>query len=244
LYPFLNIFGVQLSVYFIFLSFVFSLIVPLIVRRADKLGLSAYSALDLYLVVLLGAFLGARSFYVFYQEPVFFFENPEHIFYFWNGGYVFFGGFLGSVGLGYLYCKLKNLRPEEWFNFAVPLLSLGYALGRGACFLSGCCYGKETNMWWAVTMHGTTRHPTQVYAVLMELLIFLILIFVESKKGFKAFLVLPIWLILHGCARITMEAYRADPRGSEIIGLSVSTFVSLLLIAVGVFLMGNKIRVR
>jgi len=242
LYPYLDLFGTQISVYFLFLSFVFSLVVPLIVKRADRLELSAHFALDLYLIVILGAFLGARTFYILYQEPSFYLANPEQIIYFWNGGYVFFGGLIGAVMAGSLFCIKKKVLKELWLNFSIPILSFGYALGRFACFLSGCCYGEKTEVVWSVFMHGARRHPTQLYASLMEFLILIILISVEKRKGFKAFCVLPIWLVLHGLSRFLMEIYRADPRGDELLGFSVSSLVSLILISLGLGLVVYKLR--
>ncbi len=240
MFPQLNIFGLEISVYFLSLSLIFTLVVPLIIRRASKLGLSPVLALDLYLFILLGSFLGSRGMYVLYQDPEFYFKNPLQILYFWNGGYIFFGGFLGAVVSGFLFCKIKKTDYEKWLNFSVPILSLGYAVGRWACFLSGCCYGKELNAWWAVFMHQSYRHPTQVYASLMEVVIFSILFLIEKRKGFKSFLVAPLWMVLHGAARMTMEHFRADPRGAELLGMSVSTNISILLVAVGTAVLLRK----
>jgi len=243
LYPYLNLFGAEVSVYFLFLSCVFSLVVPVIVKRAERLDVSLHSALDFYLVILIGSFIGARAFYILYQDPSFYLANPEQVLYFWNGGYVFFGGFFGSILAGSVFCYCKKLDFELWFNFSVPVLSLGYAVGRLACFLSGCCYGRVTDVSWSVWMHGAFRHPTQLYASLMEFVIFAVLIGVEKRKGFKAFLVLPLWLIFHGTARIIMEIYRVDPRGGEIFNLSISTLVSIVLVSAGVSLLIYKIKV-
>jgi len=192
------------------------------------------------MVILLGSFLGARAFYVLYQEPSFYLTNPEQILYFWNGGYVFLGGFFGAILAGGVFSFYKKMPFEKWFNFSIPVLSLGYAVGRIACFLSGCCYGKETEAAWSVFMHGASRHPAQIYASLMEFLIFGFLFFIEKKKGFTAYLVLPIWLVLHGAARVVMELYRTDPRGEEILGLSISTVISLGLITIGSVLLVYK----
>lgn len=242
MFPFITFSDVRISVYFLFLSLVFTLIVPAIVQRAKALKLSPLFALDLYIFVLIGAFLGARLFYVFYQEPSFYFSNPEQILYFWNGGYIFFGGFLGSVSAGALYCLKREEAMEKWLNFSIVLLSLGYSIGRIACLLSGCCYGAETNVSWAIFMHGAFRHPTQLYAVLIEAFIFLFLILVEKKRGFKAYLALPVWLVLHSLGRMVMEFYRSDPRGGEILGLSVSTFISLILLNLGAVLLFKKLK--
>ncbi|MGH1469173.1 MAG: prolipoprotein diacylglyceryl transferase [Bdellovibrionales bacterium] len=243
MFPYLNIFEVEISVYFLFISLIFTAVVPIITMRAKALSLPAVQALDLYLFVLVGSFVGARGMYVLYQEPSFYLEHPAQILYFWNGGYIFFGGFLGAVVAGLLFCKMNAERPLKWLNFSIPILSLGYAVGRIACFLSGCCYGKELDAWWSVFMHQAYRHPTQLYASFMEFLIFGVLVFIEKKKGFKSFLVFPLWMVLHGIARIIMECFRDDPRGVEILGLSVSTNISIALMAVGFLMLVNKIKI-
>ncbi len=241
MYPYLHIFGTAIPVYFLFLSLVFTLIVPVIVKRAELLKLSPHFALDLYIFVLLGSFVGARAFYILYQEPSFYYINPEQVLYFWNGGYVFFGGFLGSVAVGTGLCLYRKESIEQWFNFSIVLLSLGYAVGRFACFLSGCCYGEETDVLWSIFLHGAERHPTQIYASLMEFFVLAVLLILEKKKGFRAFLVLPVWLILHSVGRVLMEVYRADPRGDQILGLSVSTLISAGLILFGLGLLVYKL---
>lgn len=214
--------------------------VPFVIKRAERLKLSPIQALDLYLFILIGSFLGSRGMYILYQEPSFYFQNPMQIISFWSGGYIFFGGLLGAVVAGLLFCRIKSADPEVWFNFSIPILSLGYAIGRLSCFLSGCCYGRDLNAWWAVFMHESYRHPTQLYASAMEFCIFVILILVEKKKLFKSFLVLPVWMVLHGFTRIVMEYFRADPRGAEFFGMSVSTNISIALMVIGLLIFIKK----
>lgn len=236
--PELKILGLFLPTYFLVLSLVFSLIVFVLVSRAKKNGLAVSKALDLYLCVFFGSLIGARLFYVFYQEPSYFLSNPLEILYFWNGGLVFFGGFIGGTLSILVFCLFKKESLILWLNFCAPLLALGYGLGRIACFLNGCCYGEVTTVWWAVFMHEALRHPTQIYALFIELLLYFLLILYERKKGFN-FLrppVFSLWLIGHGIGRLVMENYRADNRGDLVFGsISVSSFISFLLILLVVF---------
>jgi phosphatidylglycerol:prolipoprotein diacylglycerol transferase len=235
--PELKILGLFLPTYFLVLSLVFSLIVFVLVNRAKKNNLKVSTALDLYLCVFFGSLIGARLFYVFYQEPSHYLSNPLEILYFWNGGLVFFGGFISGTSSILAFCFFKKESLTLWLNFCAPLLALGYGLGRIACFLNGCCYGEVTGVWWAVFMHEALRHPTQIYATLMELLLFFLLLLYERKKGFN-FLKPPVfslWLVGHGIGRLVMEHYRADNRGELIFDLmSVSSFISLLLILLGI----------
>ncbi len=233
MYPHINFLGLSIETYFLYLSLLFTLIVPFIIYRAKKKNLNVNTALDLYLVVICLAFLGARLFYVFYQELDFYLKYPLEIFYFWKGGFVFYGGFLGGLLGGVLLLKKKNEDWLKWANFSAPILSLSYAFGRISCLLAGCCYGVKTDAWYSVFLHGAYRHPAQGYAFIFEFLVFLSLILLEKKKVKNIFF---IWLILHGFGRIIMEFFRADPRGAEILGLSVSTVISFGLIAGSIFL--------
>ena len=64
-----------------------------------------------------------------------------------------------------------------------PGIALGHVTGRLGCFAAGCCYGKPTDVPWAViftnplaaanvgTPLGIPLHPTQLYEAGAELLI-------------------------------------------------------------------------
>lgn len=237
--PELNLFGFVIPTYFLTLSIVFSLIIFALVKRAKSVNINPNKALDLYLYILFGSFLGARVFYILYQDLSYFMKNPLEVFSVWNGGFVFYGGFIGGTLSIVLFSKLRKESLILWLNFCAPLLALGYGLGRLACFLNGCCYGALTEGWWGIHMHGALRHPTQLYAVFWELLLFLFLLIYEKIRGFnsKPHVFSPhifsLWLIGHGLGRLFMEYFRADDRGELILGLSVSSFISLVLILLG-----------
>jgi phosphatidylglycerol---prolipoprotein diacylglyceryl transferase len=63
--------------------------------------------------------------------------------------------------------------------YAVPL-TLGIAIGRVGCFLTGIddnTYGTPTRLPWGVDFgDGTTRHPTQLYEIVFQLLLLPILL--------------------------------------------------------------------
>ena len=64
---------------------------------------------------------------------------------FWlGGGFVFYGGMLSGLGLTFIYFYFKKI-PKEYLNIFIPGLAMGHAIGRLGCFLTGCCYGKETD---------------------------------------------------------------------------------------------------
>lgn len=76
------------------------------------------------------------------------------------------GGYLGVV----LYKRWLGIVRPTGDLFAVALCA-GEAVGRWGCFVGSCCYGKGTELPWAVWQQGAARHPTQVYLSLACLLI-------------------------------------------------------------------------
>lgn len=66
----------------------------------------------------------------------------------------------------------------DLFALALPA---GEAIGRIACFIGGCCYGKVTSVAWAVHDHDAWRHPTQLYLSLAAAVSFAALYTIERR---------------------------------------------------------------
>ncbi|MDQ7057254.1 MAG: prolipoprotein diacylglyceryl transferase [Ghiorsea sp.] len=56
---------------------------------------------NLFTWLILGVILGGRFWYVLFYNPSYYIAHPIEVFYVWNGGMSFTGGFLGSVLAGY-----------------------------------------------------------------------------------------------------------------------------------------------
>ncbi|MGC1381208.1 MAG: prolipoprotein diacylglyceryl transferase family protein [Candidatus Baltobacteraceae bacterium] len=67
----------------------------------------------------------------------------------------------------------------DLFALAIPA---GEAIGRVACFVGGCCYGRAASVAWAVEDHGAQRHPAQLYLAAAAALAFLVLLAVERRR--------------------------------------------------------------
>lgn len=83
------------------------------------------------------------------------------------------------------------------FDALAPALLGSLALGRVGCFLAGCCYGRPTDLPWA--MHfpnlpmefgGHGAHPTQLYLFLALGSSSLVLLSVLGRGGFRGQLAL------------------------------------------------------
>lgn len=257
--PILYLGPLEIPSYFLMISVVCTLGVFLLPAWAKYFGQSEATASEIYLVLLLSGFFGARLFHVLFEKWDHYRVSPIEILFFWNGGFVFLGAVVVS-GLGlFWYLRLKGENFLLWADIFSPWLAFGYGMGRIGCFLNGCCYGKVCYLPWGVQFAShkgliepwVHRHPTQIYAFLLEMILFLGLLVLTLKsrdkmltKGYLVGRFFLSWLALHGVFRLINEHYRDDDRGGEFFGLSVSSVISLLLIGVGfwglVFLKKNK----
>jgi len=191
----------------------------LAVREAKREGFDPQTILDLVFYMVLAGIIGARIFYVA-QNFSFYQENLLGIVKIWEGGLVFQGGLIFAVPLAWVLIKRKKLSFWQIFDVLAPYMALGQAFGRIGCFSAGCCYGKPTNLPWAVTftdpktlaLPGIPLHPTQLYSAAGLFFIFLILLFLRKQTKFSGQLSC-LYLIIDASFRFCVEFFRNDPRG-------------------------------
>jgi phosphatidylglycerol:prolipoprotein diacylglycerol transferase len=233
----------SLPIYFLILSAVYTALLGFVFFRSKKLGFEPKMALDLSLVLMVSGFIGGRLLHVFYENPDGYLHEPGLIFQFWQGGFVFYGGFFACCLGAFLFLRAKKESFMKWADFMAPVFALGYSLGRWSCFFAGCCYGRYCELPWAVRFswdpEQIPRHPTQIYASLWEFGVFLILILLERKRipSFQGLSLFGIWLVLHSMGRLMMEYYRADFRGVFIAGWSISSWISSFVLLIGLVLL-------
>ncbi len=251
--PWIKMGFLNIPTYFFVISLSCCLCVFWFYRRCRSFGLSQEKGMDLGLILLVTGFIGARLVHVFFENPSHYLSHPVEIFYFWQGGFVFYGGALLAYLSVFVFIKKSKLNFWPWHDVLAPVLALGYALGRLACFLVGCCYGKLCELPWAfplkqMDLHSgkvevLLRHPTGLYASTLEVCTLFFLLWFETRKT-KPGQVFLIWVLCHSVNRFIMEIFRDDPRGPQIYGISLSMAVSFLLFFVSVFLLVKKTSVR
>ena len=229
--------SVSLPTYILVISLVYCLALFWVVKRASHLGADRTLTLDIGLTIMMGGFVGARLFHIVYEAPTFYMENPLEMLKFWNGGFVFYGGAIGAFISSVTMIKLRGQDWRPWADFYAPVGAFGYALGRFACLLNGCCFGSHCELPWSLS----GRHPTPIYASLWEFGVLSLLLVLESRrdhlrpKGLRQpgamFL---LWIGLHSIGRIVMEIFRADDRGAHPLGMSIATWISIGLVLTAV----------
>lgn len=237
-YTFITL-GILLGIYFFY-------------RYSKRSDFPVTYMLDVSIIVVATCYIGARLFHIVFEQPQYYIQNPLEIFHIWKGGYVIYGGILFPLIFIYIYARRKGLDFLKITDLMAPATALGTALGRMACLFQGCCFGNPTHLPWAITFPegangGLTPshvplHPTQIYLVLVNLAIFLVLNWRFKYKKFNG--ELTYWyLLLYAVGRSFVEIYRYDFRGDLFSPyLSTSQFISLIILIITSFLLIKNYR--
>ena len=202
-------------------------------------GMDREKFYDLGFWIVISAICGARLFHVaVYWEH--YRAAPSEILKLWNGGLVFYGGFIAAAAASFLFLRRNRMPFLPTADAAAIGIPLGLAFGRIGCASAGCCYGKFSTLPWAIVFSDPASlaplhiplHPTQIYESLASFAIFGVLF--ATRKRFET-PGMRFWtmLIMYGIARSILEIFRDDPRG--FLGpFSESQIVSAVLIVYAV----------
>ena len=98
---------------------------------------------------LIAGVAGSRLFYVIHYFSQFK-GNLLSVFAIWQGGLELLGGVISAIVVIYFYLRYHKLPVRQYLDILAIGLMLALAFGRIGCFLNGCCFGKPTNLPWAV----------------------------------------------------------------------------------------------
>lgn len=198
-------------------------------------GLQRKVFYDLGMVGLISGVLGARIFHILVEAPGYYWEHPLRVFDFWRGGFVSFGAYIMATASVFLYIKLRRLdfwRYIDVVAIGVPIIQFFIRI---ACLLTGCCYGKPTDLPWGIRFTDPAAtayhfypdlplHPVQIYSALHALVLFIAINLFYFKKqdrfpGQSTWLMFIAYLI----PRAIIEFWRADSDRGIWFGGVVST---------------------
>jgi len=112
---------------------------------------------------LIGGVVGARLFYVIHYFEHFK-ENPVSVFAIWHGGLELLGGVILAITVIILYLLYHKLPIRRYLDILAIGLMLALTFGRIGCFLNGCCFGKPTELPWAVRFpYSSFAYRSQVH---------------------------------------------------------------------------------
>jgi phosphatidylglycerol:prolipoprotein diacylglycerol transferase len=240
-----NLGPIPIHTYGFLIAIGFIVAVQVIQWHAKKSGLDAEKIQDLVFGCLAIGFLGARIVFIMTRFS-YFMENPIDMFKVWEGGLVFYGGPLAATPFAIWFIRKHRFPLWRTLDSLAAGLVVAHAFGRMGCLAAGCCYGKPTDVPWAIKLNselvdpalrGIPLHPTQIYESLALFILFFGLLIAFKRRRFEGQVAL-IYFMAYPIIRSVIEIYRGDTiRGFFIEGiLSTSQAISaLIFIAAAVF---------
>jgi len=238
-------------------------------REGRRRGQNPERIADLSFWILVAALVGSRVYFILVNWGDYFgaralvatpFGRLPRLLAFWEGGLVFYGGFIGAALTAWWYMRRAGMAFLPHADTLIPSVAFGHFLGRLGCFSAGCCWGEvaHRHLPWATRFPPVSLayqtfanrddpssflapdrlstlplHPVQLYESFGELAIFLVLVLVvRPRKAFHG-QVLASWLLLYAVLRTLVELFRGDVERGIVLGLGVGQWTSIAIFAVG-----------
>lgn len=198
----------------------------------------------LLLALMASGVAGSRIAYVIEHWQAEFAANPLQVVRVDQGGLMFYGGFILAFAVFFGWCFRHRESPLRLADLLAAVVPLGHAFGRIGCFFYGCCYGRDSDAWCAVTFpvgspswfgHGrriASVLPTQLFEAAALLILFGLLMAVWFRFRRRDGRILGLYLTGYAVIRFGIEYLRGDPRAA--VGpFSISQTISLGMIVAG-----------
>ncbi len=245
-----EVFGVPIYWYGVLIAIGILLACLYVFRRIEKdFGLSKDRAFDVIFAATIIGFVCARIYFCVFTtlNP----DSPKNYTFVTtfteirDGGIAIYGGIIGAVIGGFLFCKLRKVHFTTMLDVAALGFLIGQAIGRWGNFVNQEAYGADCPTDWIFAMKGSlitsqgitgVVHPCFLYESVWCALGFIFLhIYSKKLRTFdgEVFLLYIAW---YGLERFFVEGLRTDSlmagnfRVSQIVaavscGLALAAFV-------------------
>lgn len=218
---------------------------------------------DAAIVAIPAGIIGGRLYHVITDYDKYFCEgcNPWNALNFTAGGLGIWGAVaLGGVAVWILF-RVKKLPLGPFADAIAPGIILAQGIGRLGNWFNQEIYGRETDVPWALEIYYrvdetgrysplngtstgevmTTVHPTFLYELLWNVLIFALLLWADRRFRLGHGRLFALYVAGYTLGRFWIELMRAD-EATMIFGMRVNTIVSAVVFigAIIVFFMLSK----
>ncbi len=227
-------------------------------KRSEFFGINPDSMIDVALLTVPVAFIGARLYYVFFSDHLAdYLADPISILKVWEGGLGIYGAIIVAFTFGPLMCKLKKVKIWAMFDLTALGFLIGQCIGRWGNFFNQEAFGGNCDPKWFLGMTGNLIqagknvnpelieqglfdpskpvHPTFLYESLLCLVGF-VLLHILSKRIVRRFdgMIFCGYLVWYGTGRFFIESLRTD--SLMIGGMRTSQLVAIVAVLLGVTL--------
>lgn len=252
--PFLVQFGDNFGIRYYGLAYLFAFVAAGLLlhyyQRVGRSQLKPEASVDLIFVVVVGVLLGGRLGYFFLYQFEGVVRDPFTLLRVWEGGMSSHGGFVGVTLALLWFARARKVSLLHLGDLIASVASIGFFFGRVANFINGELWGRVSTVPWAVIFPQSARpglhpllieprHPSQLYAAVLEGLVLLAL---AQWRFWKTDCVqrapgrlVGEYLILYALLRMIGELFR-EPDASLLLGMTRGSFYSFFLILGGIIL--------
>lgn len=194
----------------------------LAIREGKRFGIVPDFFMDLLLLGVPSAIIGARIYYVAFRWQDYK-DNLIDVFKIWEGGIAIYGALIGAVIAGYIYIRRKGYSFLRIADICAPSLIVGQMIGRWGNFMNQEAYGGPVSEEFLrnrlhlpnfiveqMYIEGMYRHPAFLYESIWNLA-GLLLLFVLRRQAFvRAGEIFFGYFIWYSLGRFFVEGTRID----------------------------------
>ncbi len=162
-------------------------------------------------------------------------DNPGRII--GGDGLTIYGAVLGAALGIWIYSRFRDISFGYLADMLAPGVILAQAVGRVGCLLNGCCYGLESDIFCAIIYAhpeslgpiGVPVHPTQLYEIVYNLIVFVVLLKLRGRLQPAGSLFL-LYLALYSLWRFGIDFIREG--NPFILGLHEAQIIALIVLII------------
>jgi phosphatidylglycerol:prolipoprotein diacylglycerol transferase len=240
--------GIAIPSYGVMLVISFICAILYVRKAAKKFSISPIIIENLAFYLMVGVIVGGRILYVIFHWHQY--ENDLlGIIRIWEGGMMFFGGFIGAMIAGFIYLRKQKISVLKIADIIAPAIALGTFFTRIGCFLNGCCFGTPSSLPWAIKfpphcVAGSSPigqyslHPTQLFSSLFGLALFFFLNR-KLKRLHKTGEVFAFYLMFSGIFRFGIDFIRYYENPAN---FWINQVIAIVVAGVGFFLYSKMLQ--
>ncbi|MDD3340167.1 MAG: prolipoprotein diacylglyceryl transferase [Lachnospiraceae bacterium] len=251
-----SVFGFEIAFYGVVIAIGMILGVALSYKEAQRTKQNADNYLDLLIIAIFCAIIGARAYYVAFDWSTYQ-DDLLSIFNLRLGGLAIYGGLIAAVLAVFVYCKVKKWKFSLVADTCAMGILVGQICGRWGNFFNREAFGGYTDNLLAMqlpvsavrkgeitqtmldhlqTINGVDYiqvHPTFLYESLWNLAVLIVIFCYRKKKKFDGEVFL-MYVAGYGAGRLWIEGLRTDQLLLTGTQIPVSQLLAGILLVVSV----------
>ncbi|MDR0268910.1 prolipoprotein diacylglyceryl transferase [Paenibacillus sp.] len=194
----------------------------LAIREGKRFGIQPEFFMDLLLLGVPSAIIGARIYFVAFKWD----DYKDHlidVFKIWNGGIAIYGALIGAIICAIFYFRYKGYDFWRIADICAPGLLTGQMIGRWGNFVNQEAYGGPAGEFFLrdrlhlpnfivdqMNVQGVYHHPTFLYESLWSFVGIIILFILRRQRFLRAAELFLSYFIWYSIGRFFIEALRTD----------------------------------